>query len=164
MFRTAASWIATLSVTLFVGQALAQDKTPPKGADLEGFLAASATVEAFLKGISDGDIEAVMATVDVPWFDDGTKILRSEDQLRDLLSEPIREKELIGLNAEINEVLSFASLRDKATGSAGELLKQVANDKDLVFLMKVTVGRKTDDMMLLVRVNDGKARIIGLRD
>lgn len=153
-----------LSVTLFVGQARAQDKTHPKGADLKGFMAASATVEAFLKGLSDGDIEAVMATVDVPWFDDGTKILRSEDELRDLLSEPVREKELVGLKAEVKEVVSFAILRDKSTGSAGELLKQVANDKDLVFLMTVTVGKKTDDMMLLVRVNDEKARIIGLRD
>jgi len=153
-----------LSIILFVGQSRAQDKSHPEGADLNGFAAASATVEAFVKGLSDGDIEGVMATVDVPWFDDGTKIIRSRDKLRELVAEPIREKELVGLTAEVKKVIRFAALRDKATGSAGELLKKVANDSDLVFLLKVTVGKKTDDMMLLVRVNGDKAKIIGLRE
>jgi hypothetical protein len=140
------------------------EESPPKGSELSGFKAGAAAVEAFVKGLRDGDIEAVMATVDVPWFHDGKRIIESQDALRELLSEPIREREFSTLNAEITEVQQFKSLRDKASGTSGELLKKVAGDDDLIFLMKTTVGTKSDTLMLLVRVNGDEAKIIGLRD
>ncbi len=156
-----------LSALLFAmttsGQSFAEE-SKPKGAELRGFAAGSTVVEVFMKGLRDGNLDAVLATVDVPWYQDGTKILESKDALRDLLSEPIKERELADSSAKVVEVLQFKSLRDKASGTAGELLKKVAKDEDLVFLMKITVGTKSKDMMLLVRVNRDRAKIIGLRD
>ena len=43
---------------------------------------ASATVDAFCKAMAKGDLEAVMPTVEAPWFQDDTGILQSMDELR----------------------------------------------------------------------------------
>lgn len=145
-------------------QAFAEDESKPKGSDLKGFMAASATVDAFVKAMRDENLDAVMATVDVPWFHDGKKILQSKDELRDLFRKPIQEREFSGLKAEVKEVKRFESLRAQASGTTGELLKKVAKNDDLVFFMKVTVGAKSDDMVLLVRVKGDVAKLIGLRD
>jgi len=163
MIRKRILW-TILFAMLPIGQACAEEEPKLKGSNLEGFMTASATVDAFFKAMLEGDLDAVMATVDVPWFHDGKRILESKDELRDILREPIEEKELIGLKAEVKEVKKFESLRDSASGTTGELLKKVAKDSDLVFFMKVTVGTKNEEMLLLVRVKGDGAKIIGLRD
>jgi len=162
MYRKCLSW--TLLFVLTLSLRVGAEDTQVKGSDLEGFMAAKTTVDKFFKAMLDGDLETIMATVEVPWFDDGTRIIESKDELRALLREPIDEKEFPDLKAEIKEVHQFKALRAKTTGSAGELLKKVAKDDDLVFIMNVTVGTKSDEMLLLVRVKNDGAKIIGLRD
>ena len=162
MNRKCLSWTLLFVLTLSL-RAGAED-TQIKGSDLKGFMPASATVDAFLKAMVESDLEAVMKTVDVPWFHDGRKIVESEDELRDLFRQPTDEKKLAGLQAEIKEVQLFEAVREKSTGTSGELLKSIAKDDDLVFIISTKIGTKSDEVLLLVRVKNDGAKIIGLRN
>lgn len=149
-----------LFATMAIAPALAQEHRGPKGPAPKGFMVASATVDAFIKGLRDGNLDAVMATVDVPWVQEGVMILKTRDDLRKFLSQPVQEQDLSALKAEVNEVQNFKSVRNKG-GGADELLRQVAKDDDLVFRMKIAYESNSETLMLLVRVRGATAKIIG---
>ena len=163
MFHKSASCVVLLLIPLIV-QANAQDEPQPVGAELKGFMAGSQTINAFIKAMRNHDLDAVMKTVDVPYFHDGKKIIKSEEELRDLFREPLAEKEFSELKADIMAVKQFKTVQDSLNGKTGELLKEVAQDDDLMFRLTITWRSKMEGMMLLVRVTDGGAKIIGLRD
>ena len=127
-------------------------------------MAGSQVVDAFVKAMRSHDLDALMKTVDVPWFHDGKKIIKSEEELRVFFGEPLEEKEFSELKAEIMAVQQFQAVRDSLNGRTGELLKEVAHDDDLLFRLTISWGSRTEGMMLLVRVEEGGAKIIGLRD
>ena len=161
MVRTLIVW-ALLVGTALTSQASAQDE--PDGAELKGFMAGSQAVDAFIKALRNHDLDGLMKTVDVPFFKDGKEIVRTDEELRNFFQPPLEEKGFSELKADIMEVQQFKDVRDKATGDAGELLKKVAQDDDLMFRLTVNWGSKTEGMMLLVRVKEGGPKIIGLRD
>ena len=163
MFHTRVVWGLLLGTAL-IAPASGQDDSDPKGAELKGFMVASQAVNAFVKAMRNEDLDALMKVVEVPWFQDGKKIIKSKDELRGMFRGPLEEKDFSELQAEVLAVQQFRTLREKATGTTGELLKQVAQDEDLVFQLTVKLGSQTDGLMLLVRVSEEGAKIIGLRD
>ncbi|MEQ8788286.1 MAG: hypothetical protein RIC55_18400 [Pirellulaceae bacterium] len=145
-------------------QVLAGDDSSVKGSELPGFMAASAAVDAFFQAMRAEDLDALMETVDVPWFHDGKKIVESKDELQTQFGGLLQAKDFSTIKATVKQVQAFGPLRDQASGQSGELLKKMAHDSDLFFHLEIALGEKSDGMILLVRVDDGKAKVIGLRD
>jgi hypothetical protein len=148
----------------FAIQVQSEETASPHGADVKGFMAGSAAVDAFVKAMRAEDLDGLMETVDVPWFLDGKKIVESKDELRAFFRKPLEEKDFSEMEAEIVKVQTFGSLKDKASGQTGELLKRIARDDDLFFQLKIKMGERSDGVYLLVRVDGGKGKVIGLRD
>jgi hypothetical protein len=161
MFRIAIPLVICVAPATHVA---AQEVKFPEGAHSRGFLAASAAVNAFVRAMRAEDLDALMETVDVPWFLDGKKIVESKDELRAFLRKPLKQKDFSDLKVEFVKVQTFGSLKDKASGQTGELLKRIARDDDLFFQLNIKVGERSDKLYLLVRVDGGKGKVIGLRD
>lgn len=133
--------------------------------DSEADKQAKQAVDKFFAALKAKDIDAVMKTVDVPWFHDGRRILRDAKDLKAELEQLLKSKDLTNLSYEIRQVISYAEVRgdlDDTTRNLGDEVLDKAQD-DRVVLLSVK-NPKPEKLILLVRIRKGEARIVGLQN
>jgi hypothetical protein len=134
---------------------------------------AKEVVAAFLKGLKDKDLEAMMKTADVPFiFDMGVqspKTIEKRDELKDVMAKLIEIAQPEKVKAlEVGKVYDMSGLAKQAkdSGAPEEEIKKfieqaeklVGKDGRMVMLMKGGEEGK-GAAGLLVRFKDGKALI-----
>lgn len=140
-----------LALLLLLAQA--QDK---------GDVQAREAVEKFMKAIKAEDLDALMKVCDVPFFQDGQKIIKDRDELKKEFAKVFQDKDLTQLSFEIKEVHLFDKIGAKLNEKDRELLKEVIGKEDRVVLVDVKVGDRGDKAAIMVRAKDGL--VVGLRD
>ncbi|MBI2808533.1 MAG: hypothetical protein HYX68_26395 [Planctomycetes bacterium] len=136
-------------------------KEPAKGSDAKIDKLATATAEGFMKAVWKQDIDAVMKTVDLPFFFDGVENLKDRDVLKRKMERLInRDRSKIEYKLKIQ--FRFKDFSPKLTKKSRTLLKDVVADNDRVVVFSVSVS---DDLIgVFTRVRGGKASVVGFRD
>jgi tyrosyl-tRNA synthetase len=129
---------------------------------------AKEAVEQILKAYKASDINAIMATVDTPWFHSGKEVIKDREQLkREFHKELSREKDRAGLQHKITDCMAYKTVRDKLKGEEQKLADEVLTEEDRVLLVRIgkdVTGDQGDKVAFLVRIRDGKAKVVGLKD
>ena len=133
-------------------------------ADMDEDKAKEVTV-AFLKAWKAKDLDALMKTMDVPFVSfekDGPKLFEKTDDLKsDLKAKLEKLKNTDPIPAEAGKLTDLPAIR-KEFAKKPELLKayeKVLGEKGYL----VAVGtEETGDGEVLVRIKDGKAKVVGL--
>jgi hypothetical protein len=118
-------------------------------------------VEQFTKAVKAEDVDAVMKLVDVPFFFDGKRVIKDRDELRKEFTDAFDEKDLTQISVEIKEIHAFEAIEEKLKENDREMLKEVLAKGDRVVVLEVDSKEKVG---LAVRIRDGQAKIVGLRD
>ncbi len=118
----------------------------------------------FIDAMKSEDIEAVMKTVDVPWFHDGKKVIREKDELKQVLEKVFANEDASNVKFEIKKVTTFGAEKDKLGEKDRELLAEVARDDDRIFVLAIENNGESEKIAFLVRVGDKGAKVIGVRD
>lgn len=121
-------------------------------------------VDQFAAAVKAEDVDAVMKVVDVPWFDDGKRIIRERDELKKHFQEIFKEKDLTTFTYEIDEVNRFGDIQGEVSEQDRELLKGVVDKDDRVVSLTIKQGDKKHKVHLGVRLRKGEAKIVGLKD
>jgi len=122
---------------------------------------------AFLKAVKAKDLDAVMKTVDVPYLNDEKgdfKVIEKVEDLKaDLKMKLEKIKDTEKIPTEVGEVLDLPAIRKKVAGKKAEEelkhIEKVLGEKGYV----VMLGKPDDERgAVLVRIKDGKAKVVGL--
>lgn len=119
-------------------------------------------VEKLAKAVKAKDIDAVMKIVDVPFFWDGKKTIKDRDDLRKEIVGVFAEKDFSEVTLEVKEVFTVEVVQGKLKEKERELLKDVVTKDDRVVLLGTNMDK--DKVAVFVRLRDGKARVVGIRD
>ena len=140
---------------------------PVRGDDAQDMLAKKA-FEQFMQAYKASDIEALMEAVDTPWFHNAKEVIKDREQLkREFHKELGREKDRAGLQHRITDCVAYKTVREKLREEERKLAEEVLKEDDRVLLVrigKVVTGDQGDKVAFLVRIRDGKAKVVGLKD
>jgi hypothetical protein len=112
------------------------------------------------KALKAKSLEGALKVIDVPFLKDNGKIVNNQGELKKYLEAAIAAiKDPDTAPVEIIAVLPYAKAREKANEDDRKALDQVLNKNDWV----VFIGRENRRIYsALVRVKDGKAKVVGL--
>jgi len=120
---------------------------------------AKETAQTFLKAAKGKDLDALVKLTDIPWFDDGTQIIKDRAKLKELLKSAwVDFADDERFPSKIVRVATFRESRHMFQGQRQELADEVlAKDDWVVFL-----GRDGKSKgMLFVRLRDNRAKVVG---
>jgi hypothetical protein len=141
---------------------------PPLHADDSPDMLAKAAVEQLLKAFKASDINAIMEAVDTPWFHNGKELIKEREQLkREFHKELSRDKDRAGLQHKITDNVTYKSVREKLREEERKLADEAIKEDDRVLLVRIgkdVSGDQGDKVAFLVRIRDGKAKVVGLKD
>jgi hypothetical protein len=150
---------AMLLLSSFAGPSQADDSTDKLAKD---------AVEQILKAYKASDINAIMEAVEVPWFHNGKEVIKDREQLkREFHKELSREKDRAALQHKITDCVSYKTVRDKLRDEERKLADEVVKEDDRVLLVRIgkdVAKDQGDKVAFLVRIRDGKAKVVGLKD
>src|SRR5262245_263454 len=144
-----------LLVSLAGSLAVAADKDEDK---------AKEAVTAFLKALKSKDVDAVMKTVDVPFFLEGKDgVIDKTDDLKSKMKTFLEKVEPDKLQLEIGKTLDVAAIRKLFEGkddkkSLENVEKVLGKTGYAVFLLRDGKERGA----VLVRIKDDKAAVVGI--
>lgn len=147
--------LATALLAAFAASpAIAADKNEDK---------AKEAAVAFLKAVKATDADAVMKLAAVPFAyreNNAITVLKKEDELKKWLKERLEEiKDADKVPTEVSEMHTFASLKDKIKDEEQrKTIEEVVGADG--FIAVVSADGKM--IPILIRVKDGKAKIVGL--
>jgi hypothetical protein len=127
---------------------------------------ARSAVDRFMKAFKAKDLPSLMDTVDVPWFHQSEKIIRDRAELEKAYRQLFeKSKDVSKLNYAIKVVSRYQEVRGKTSEEEQKLLDGVILADDRVVLIEIDQpARKKETVVLLVRIREGKARIVGLKN
>ncbi len=155
-----------LAVTLlvaFAAPALAADKDEEKAKEVS---------LAFLKAMKEKDLDAVLKTVEAPFYLGGDKeVLKNGDELKVKLAEVLKELKPENVPDGIGKVFDLPAMRKMLA----EAKKEDLTKRDQA-LLRIAEGLKADTVyvirverkgevqgVVIVRFKDGKAVVVGIQ-
>src|SRR5262245_21257945 len=147
--------IAVLVLFVGSGVALAADKAEDQAKEVVG---------EFVKAVKAKDLDEVMKVAGVPWFADGKHVIKDADELKKYLKsrlDGVTNPERIPSDVVRVERWDKFPRREKLDAEAQKMVDDVVGKDGLV----VTLGRDGKDVgAILVRVEDGKAKVVGVEN
>jgi hypothetical protein len=139
-----------------VSDIAAQDKDKPDKRDLQ----AKAAAEQFIKAITKPEsIDAIMLTVDVPFFFDGTENIKDRERLKKKI-EPFLTPNPDQLEFKVRSILAFGSLPENIISQKDhQLLKEILDTTDRIVLCFA----ERQVIALAVRVQENNVKVVGFR-
>lgn len=136
-----------------------------RGEDAPSERAVHAAVEAFLEAVKSQSSDAVMKTVDLPWFHMGEEIIKERDKLKGEFDALFRRRTFSDLRFEILKTAAYEMIRDRTTPEERQLLDAVLGPKDAVVLVSMdTQMNRNRKVVLLVRSSGKEAKVVGLKE
>jgi hypothetical protein len=135
----------------------------PKDPEANTNALAKAVVEEFNKGLMAMDVDAVMATTEAPFYMGARKEVVDRDRLKELLLEAFRDKDFSKSKLTLEDaVTTYGDVASKLRKEVKETLDQFADRADRIVVFKDAATERGPRSLTLVRVRDGKAKIIGV--
>lgn len=123
---------------------------------------AEEAVKQFDKALVAKDVDGVLAVVDTPFYWGPEEPPVDRDRLRKLLVKLFRDKDFKGAKLTVVESTTYGELAPKLDKKDKDSLDKLADPKDRVVLVKDAASGSEALSGTLVRVREGKARVIGL--
>ena len=131
----------------------------PAGPDVSKLTTPEEVRDAYLKAAEAKDATTMAKLADVPWLDTDRKVIRDRDALPKALERAAAQA--VAPDERKVEALSYKTVREKITDEAErKLLDELLGD-DGVLVSVENDGRMFSERVLLVRVKDGKAKVVG---
>jgi len=120
----------------------------------------------FMNALKSESVEGVMKVADVPFYEDGHQVIAERDGVEKLVRELFEKEDDLGsIKFEITKIHAIENVREKFSEPKRELLKGVMADGDRVVQFKVEHDGQTEDgFLVLVRVREGMAKVVGVED
>lgn len=126
------------------------------------------TVERFFDAWRSGEVDAMLRSADLPWFHNAKEVLKDRERLkREFHKDLSREMDRSSLQLKVQQIVTYQSVRDKLREEERTLADEVVGASDrvvLAFIGRDADKNRGDKVAFLVRIKDGQARIVGLRD
>jgi hypothetical protein len=137
--------------------AAAEESGNPDKRALRGREVAQKMALQFLKAATAKDLEGLLKVVDVPWYDDGTRVLKGREELEQFLKRRVVESTK---DAPLPQVLGLVRVGRAGQLYGGERLRpdEAVTKEDWIAL----VGRDRQAFgFLLLRVRDDECKVVG---
>jgi hypothetical protein len=123
----------------------------------------------FYESFENRDLDAVLATIDAPWYHDGKAVLHSKDEVRAEFKALLeKRRDVKGRKvADVKGAHCYHTVRDRINPNERKLLDQVVKDDDylvLVVLRAENNSKANENVVVLVRVKDGAAKVLGVKN
>lgn len=156
---------AILALTLSLATAALVPSSKIRAAEVTSEQAVRSAVQTFLDAVRSQNSDAVMKTVDVPWFHMGEEIIKERDQLKSEFDVLFRRRTFSDLRYEIVRIAPYEMIRDRTSAEERRLLDAAISPKDHVVLISMdTQVNKNRKIVLLVRVAGETAKVVGLKE
>jgi hypothetical protein len=127
--------------------------------------AAAGIVGKFMAAVKGKDLEAVMRTVEVPWFHKGEEVIKERSELKKEFDSLFAKRDFGELKYEIKRIAAFSAIRDKTMGEERKLLDEVLSGSDRVVLLEIASEKKgPEKLVLLVKLSQDTAWVVGIKD
>lgn len=130
---------------------------------------ATEIAQRFYAAFENGNVGGLVAMSAIPFYFDGKSIINQQDNLQIELKKLMDARDLTqGKRVpDIKLVAPFALMKDRMPAKERSLLEQVIRDDDylvLVMLKPIDLSiKKTENVVLLARIKDGKAQVVGIK-
>lgn len=157
--------IPTLALALCLTLPLLFQGGRAQGEDAPSERVIHAAVQAFLEAVKAQSPDAVMKTVDVPWFHMGEEVIKERDKLKSEFDALFRRRTFSDLRYEILKTAAYELIRERTTAEERQLLDAVLGPKDAVVLISMdTQMNRNRKVVLLVRSSGKEAKVVGLKE
>lgn len=125
--------------------------------------------ERFYAAWENGNVEGLLTYSTLPFYLDGQAVIEQQDVLQLELKKlnDKREKAHGKRTADVKLVASYGMMKERMPAKDRAMLEKVVRDDDylaLVMLKPTDVNnRKSENVVLLARIKDGKATVIGIK-
>ncbi|HQR43278.1 MAG TPA: hypothetical protein PLX97_11355 [Gemmatales bacterium] len=130
---------------------------------------ATELAQRFYAALESGNMDSMLPMCQLPWYHDGQCVVQQADILKVELKKLFDNRDTSQGKrvADVKLVMTYAATKDRMPSKDRVLLDQVVKDDDYLVLVMlksadVTV-RKSENVVLLARIKDGKAMAIGVK-
>ena len=138
---------------------------PAVRADEEADKKAREAATEFMNALKAESIEGVLKVAGVPFYEDGHQVIAERDGVEKLVRDLFEKEDLSSVKFEISKVHAFEDVREKFSEAKRDLLKGVMADGDRVVQFTLDDdGQKEEEFLVLVRLREGTAKVVGVED
>lgn len=140
-----------------------------EAANKQAIKTATEISQRFYAAFENGNVGGLVAMSGIPFYFDGKSIINQQDNLQVEIKKLMDARDLSqGKRVpDIKLVAPYALMKERMPLKERSLLEQVIRDDDylvLVMLKPVDISiKKTENVVLLARLKDGKAQVIGIK-
>ena len=162
-------WTPFLLMTFFMTPAFDDGHVGCTHLDKKTVKVTSEVTVKFYEAFESRDLEALMETVEAPWYHDGKAVLHSKDEVRAEFKALLeKRRDVKGKKiADVKGVHCYHTVRERISPGDRKLLDQVVKEDDylvLVVLKDEQNPRATENVVVLVRVKDGAGKVLGVKN
>lgn len=161
--------VSLLSFVL-AGSALPQDDHAQcNHLDKKTLKLTSEVTAKFYEAFENKDLDGLIETIEAPWYHDGKAVLHSKDEVKAEFKALLdRRRDVKGRKtADVKGVHCYHTVRDRISPNDRKLLDQVVKEDDYVVLVVLKDEQNpkvTENVVVLVRVKDGAAKVVGVKN
>jgi len=123
---------------------------------------ADEAAQRFMKALKAEDLDAVMDSVDIPFFISRNNI-STLDELRQKFAEIFQKKSLSAIEFKLKEIHRIEFAPEQLDVRDRETIKQILSKDDRVVIETVKTPRNEETIVVLVRLKDGAGKVAGFR-
>jgi hypothetical protein len=134
------------------------------GDDLEA--AAQTVLKDFFRARERRNLDDLMKTVDVPWYHDGKSVITDRKELAQEFHGLLARKGQSKADYQVRRLLPYRLLKDRFTADERRMIDSVLTDEDRIALVTVRPAGTDQEstMLLFVRLRNGQAKVVGIRN
>jgi hypothetical protein len=122
----------------------------------------------FYSAYESSNCDTLESLTITPFYQDGQAIIRTQAELKSAIQKLISERGNAPQRiADVKLVASYAAMKERMQPKDREMLDQIVKDDDLLVLVMLKpsdpASKKVDNVVLLVRLIDGKPKAIGIK-
>lgn len=123
----------------------------------------------FYEAFEKRDLDGLLANIETPWYHDGRAVLHSKVEVREEFKALFEQRRDLGNRkvADAKSVHCYHTVRDRISPSDRRILDQVAKENDyvvLVILRDEQNPKQMKNVTVIVRVTDGTAKVVGVKN
>jgi hypothetical protein len=157
MFHTRWLTVTLITALLLLG--------PRAAASEKADTLAKEAVEQFTTALAAKNIDGLMKVADVPWCQKGSLIIKDRDELRKYWQQVLDRRDFSKAKVKVKTVAALPkfeeSLGKKLPKESRQKLEEVLGKEHRLVLLEVAQGERKHETVFAVRIQDGKAKVVG---
>jgi hypothetical protein len=131
---------------------------------------ASEAVVKFYEAFEGRDLDALLIAVETPWFHDGKTVLSTKEDVRNEFKVLLAKRRDVKQRkvADVKAVFDYGAVRQRTDPADRRLLDQVVKEDDQLVLvvLKPEPGKPgtTENVVVLVKIREGVAKVVGVKN